>query len=543
MSRVSLMGQPVDTSLAGPSNRICEIPEKGWERLWLWGSERINPIVVKEVRQSLKSKQFTVSFGLTLVAAVAWTLVAVSMMVPRIYYIPGGLALLSGFFCILALPLMVIIPFSAFRSLTAETEDSTFELLSISALSSAQIVYGKMSSACLQIVLYLSALAPCIVLTYLLRGVSLFSILFLLGLTVLFSACETALALLLASIARTRMLQTGVSVLVLAGLLIAFFGWTSLIISEGFDEFDNPPREVYIGIFATLTIVAMALSLVLRAAAAAIDFPSENHSTAIRWRILGLTTLILFWFLLLLTAAPEAEIAVVLLTAFFIGGMILGALMTGERGVLSLRAQRSLPKTFFGRVFLTWFFPGAGLGYVFLICMFAAIALTMSAFELFFSNRLQGFSGNVAISATGYMLLCYLVIYLGVNRLLVLALFKHFPARMVGSVALLVVVLLLAHLVPWVSVFYYNDYREFPYSWHQAFNIPWSVTEVNDRLSLDIGASILIITLCAFGVFGLNLLMSTRDVMLVRVALPPRVREEDAQETAAPQPPPDPFAS
>ncbi|MCA9133244.1 MAG: hypothetical protein KDA45_08815, partial [Planctomycetales bacterium] len=198
MSPASLQG---DDSLAGNAllqvaaggdpttlqHRMTNLPESGWERAWLWASERINPIVIKEVRQSLKSKQFTISFGLTLIAAVSWTLIAVSLMVPRIFYLPGGMPLLAGFFCILTVPLMVIIPFSAFRSLTAETEDSTFELLSISSLSALQIVHGKMASACVQILLYLSALAPCIVLTYLLRGVGLFTILFLLGLTVVFA--------------------------------------------------------------------------------------------------------------------------------------------------------------------------------------------------------------------------------------------------------------------------------------------------------------------------------------------------------------------
>ncbi len=68
-----------------------------------------------------------------------------------------------------------------------ESEDGTFELLSISALSAWQIIFGKMTSAVVQIVLYLSALAPCIVLTYLMRGVSLFSILFALAIAVAFS--------------------------------------------------------------------------------------------------------------------------------------------------------------------------------------------------------------------------------------------------------------------------------------------------------------------------------------------------------------------
>ncbi len=542
MSQASLMGNLPDDQVAEFKHRISEIPDGGWERVWLWFSERINPIVVKEVRQSLKSKQFTISFGLTLIAAVGWTLIAISLMVPRIYYMPGGLPLLAGFFCILTLPLMVIIPFSAFRSLTAETEDSTFELLSISALSASQIVYGKMASACLQIVLYLSALAPCIVLTYLLRGVGLFTILFLLGLTVVFSISETALALLFASVARTRMLQNGMAVLALAGLLLAFFGWTALLINEGFDEFSNPPREVYVVIFALLTIVALAVSLVLRAAAAAIDFPSENHSSPLRRRLLGLLTLVLFWVLFAVVASSEGAIAISLLIGAFVVLMFIGALVTGERGVISPRAQRTLPKTFFGRVFLTWFYPGAGLGYIFLVCMFAALVVTLACVELYYDSSLNNFFGDSSVVAAGYMLLCYLVIYLGINRLLMMAFSRQLPVRMIGSTALLIVLLVLAHLLPLLFVYYMNDYREFDYGWHQAFNIVWSTTEAVENLSLDIGASIVIVTLCAIAVFGLNLLLSTRDVMLVRVAQPPRVRDEVGAETQAAASPADPFA-
>lgn len=91
MSQVSLMGQsplgqtpPTDGE--DFRHRITDPPQPGWETWWLWASERINPIVVKEVRQSLKSKQFTISFGLTLIAAVSWTLIAISLMVPHFLY-------------------------------------------------------------------------------------------------------------------------------------------------------------------------------------------------------------------------------------------------------------------------------------------------------------------------------------------------------------------------------------------------------------------------------------------------------------------------
>lgn len=532
-------------------HRMLENPKETWERCWVWASERANPIVVKEVRQSLKSKQFTFAFGATLLAAIGWTVLAVSLGVPRIYYVPSGATLLVGYLCILILPLMVIIPFSAFRSLTAETEDSTFELLSISALSATQIVHGKMASALVQIVLYLSAIAPCIVLTYLLRGVSIFTILFVLGLTFTFSVSEAALALLFAAIGRTRMVQNAASVVMLTALLLAGFGWLSFVLSGVLDEISSLPREVYLVLFGVGTIVVTAVSLVLHAAAAAIDFPAENHSTKLRLRILALVTLVFFWTLFAAIATEEAEALMVMLIFLFIFMMSIGALMTGEYGVISPRAQRTLPKTFFGRIFLTWLYPGAGLGYIFVVSIFAAMASTLAIAEVYYSASLRNWFGNDSVMVAGYVLTCYLIIYLGLNRLVLLCLPSSLPAKMVGSFALMAVILLFAHLVPLLVVFYLNGYREFDYGWHQAFNIFWTTNEAlrNSFRSTafqgvpsQIRTTMIIVTLSAIGVFGLNLLMCTRDVLLVRVAEPKRVREDKGLEDDTDKSTEDPFA-
>ncbi len=252
-------------------------------------------------------------------------------------------------------------------------------------------------------------------------------------------------------------------------------------------------------------------------------------------------SLFLFWMLMLLCASEDSDVAIGLLVSMFVFCMAIGALITGERGIISQRAQRTLPKTFLGRVLLSWFYPGAGLGYVYLVAAFGAVGLTMASFEFFYAVYLNNLSGNAAIAATAYLLFCYVVIYVGINRLLMLALARFFPARMLGAFALMIVILLMAHLIPWMLAFYLNDYREFDFAWHQSFNIYLTIFEVNHRFSLDLGATFVIVTLCASAIFGLNLVQCTRDIMLVRVALPPRVREEqDAnQETLEPV---DPFA-
>lgn len=543
MSQSTLSGLPLETSPSKSPHRITLDPQVRWERVWLWCSERINPIVVKEVRQSLKSRQFTISFGLTLVAAIAWTLLAISMLVPRIYYVPGGPPLLAGFFLILVLPMMVILPYSAFRSLTSETEESTFELLSISALSAKQIIHGKMASTCLQMVLYLSALTPCIVLTYLLRGVGLFTILFSLACTILFSVCETGIALMFAAVSRSRMLQTGMSVILLIGLLIGVFIWASFLLNFGLRTgvLAYPTSETLIVGLAILTVTLLATSLVLRAAAAAIDFPSENNSTSIRWRLFALVSLVYLWMIYLIASTTSAQVMSVILIASFVVLMLVGCLVTGERGILSPRAQRGLPATFAGRVFLSWFYPGAGVGYVFLCCLFGAIVLSCGLFELFADGSGWIDFSRVDIAEMGLLLWCYLALYLGCNRLLIMYLTRWTANRMVASAALLVVLLIVGHLVPLLAVFYFNDYREFDYAWHQTFNIFWTLVNLSQVNLSDMLPSAVLLTASGLGVFGINLMNCSRDIMLVRVAVPERLTDDGEQEEVA-KPPIDPFA-
>ena len=303
------------------------------------------------------------------------------------------------------------------------------------------------------------------------------------------------------------------------------------------EEFNNPPAATFLVMFALCTILASAISVMLNAAAAAIDFPSENHSTPLRWRLLGLASLVLFWSLVGYLYVREPEVAIVILAGYFIVVMALGGQITGELGIISQRAQRTLPKTFIGRVFLTWLFPGAGFGYIYLICLYAALALTLSVINI--TNN-----GRLSIAGTSYLLLCYLIIYVGINRLLMLAVPRTTTARSLASISMLIVVLIMAHLVPWVVTYYLNDYNDFPYGWHQAFNIYLTVAELNDRFSPQIGVSTTILTLCALVIFGLNLVLCSRDVMLVRVTAPPRVRLEDEAAAATIQSasPVDPFA-
>ena len=119
------------------------------ERALEWASEWLNPILVKEARQALKSKQFALPFSLLLACAWGWSLLGVALISPGVYYAPSGVYMLNGYYLVLAFPLLVIVPFAAFRSLASEREDGTYELLSITALGPRQIIAGKLGGAVL----------------------------------------------------------------------------------------------------------------------------------------------------------------------------------------------------------------------------------------------------------------------------------------------------------------------------------------------------------------------------------------------------------
>ncbi|MFC1759666.1 ABC transporter permease, partial [Planctomycetota bacterium] len=217
-------------------------PFAGIEKALVDLGDYLNPILVKESRQALKSRHFTLTFTALLACAWGWSLFGAVQQMPRIYYAPTGMFLLGGYYVILAVPLLVIVPFSAFRSLSSEREDGTYELLAITTLSSRQIVTGKLGSAILQMIVYYSVLAPCMAFTFLLRGVDILTIFMFLFYTFLASVLFSAIGLMIASLSAARSWQMLMTVVLLFALVIGSFSWF-IGFFEILDEMDNVPYD------------------------------------------------------------------------------------------------------------------------------------------------------------------------------------------------------------------------------------------------------------------------------------------------------------
>ncbi len=495
-------------------------------------SDRLNPILVKESRQALKSRQFAVTFSFLLVLALGWTFFAVALHTPAIYYAPLGKYVLAGYFWILLFPLVVIVPFSAFRSLAMEREDGTYELLTITSLQAHKIVSGKLGSAILQMTVYLSALAPCIAFTYLLRGVDLGFILIAIFGAFMVSVLFSAIGLVTATLANARHLQVILSVVLILGLAIAFI-WIGIVamgvMFGGFVVSVADPAVLdSIGCFATAWACAVALAYL--AAAAQVQFLSDNRSTPLRIAMVVSTLCMIgwaTWYGARWDDLQDAAEAILVLGWMF--WSVMGAFMVGERPDLSPRVRRNLPKTFLGRVCLTWFQPGPGSGYFFaltnmLMCAFIAVGLSLSA------GQIRDIDWTIAAATVS---VCYLAAYVGLGRLLVMALRHRQVEGPLLSFILHIVLVAFGVVVPLVVQWSMHGSTTYAYgSGYTALQIPnpfWTFDAgINGGPTFQNGwyVSTVVLVEAAVVMVLINLVLLAGGLMPVRESVPKRVADD-----------------
>jgi hypothetical protein len=496
-------------------------------------SEWLNPILVKESRQALKSRQFIVTFTLLLVFGWGWSLAGVAMLSQAAYYAPGGRFMLAGYFIILAVPLIVIVPFSAFRSLAAEREDGTFELLSITTLRARQIISGKLGSAIVQMAVYYSALAPCIAFTYLLRGIDVLTIGLMLLYTFLASILLSQLGLIAATITRSPHWQILLSV-----LLILFLAWCDvigsyamvmgMIYAAGSIEFDN--FYFWIAHVAILTFYVSFVALLLYAAAAQISFASDNRSTVLRIIMLIQQLLWVGWMTYVWVETNDSEILYVVVTIGSLYWFFAGSLLCGESGQLSPRVKRSLPQSFLGRALFTWFNPGSGTGYMFAVLNVWSLTLFVGIAGMIAEIYGNLGAGNFPKLFTASTLCAsYMTAYVGVGRLLVMALRQRYSTGLILPMLINVVFALLGIFAPLVFSGWLTGFSSMDYSGLQLTNWAWTIVEAVDGTLWGSSMVPILVYFVAACVLAVNLFVAMREVEQVRLATPHRVLEDEWQ--------------
>jgi hypothetical protein len=513
---------------------------------WLeWLGDRLNPLLVKETRQALKSRQFTLWFVLMLIASWLITIGGVAIIGPSISFVSAGGYLLLAYFFALAVPLVIVVPFTAYRSLAAELEDNTRDLLEVSTLSPYQIINGKLGSAVVQMLVYLSVLAPCLAFTYLLRGVDLPTIALLLSMAVSTSLALSLIGLLFAAVTRQRYAQVVLSIILAGALFLALWGLltSAWAITNYGAWFADDETKVVIAAISSAFVTSFALLYLT--AVKLVTFASANRSTALRWAMVVQQAVFLAWIGGLIAQAKGTGVnRAAIITGIFCGvyWLVMGSLLTGESPTLSRRVRRDLPQSTVGQMLFGLFNPGPGSGYLFVLANLLTVAVLFmfglaSNGGILNSNVVGPGPSNQTAAVFLLLGLSYVAIYLGLGKLLIAAARKVAVVTMLGSFLIHVLLVLACCGVPVLLQQSISWLRSPNYTYLQLPNAAWTLSDLldDDLTSMQWLTAVLIVPAVAACVFLVNLLIAAREAEQQRVAAPERVVQDDLELAPPPE--------
>lgn len=497
--------------------------------------DAVNPILVKETRQALKSRQFVVTFSLLLFASLAWTVVGSLLQMPQIYYMPSAPQMLTGYYFVLAVPMLLVVPLAAYRSLEGEVDDGTLELLAITSLSPRQIVTGKLASAALQMLLYFVALFPCVAFAYTLRGVDLPTLALLMGILIVSGLGLTMMALAMAPVSQGRMGQI-MSLLATIALLVAvefaLGNFAMELIQYGIQV---PMRDLLYFLISAFAILVSFLSILLMATTAKLTPESENRSTGIRVTVLFHLFCVLavaggFTFQLtndLDSQNPYDGVAIATVTTgyFVLFWALVGSMICAESPAMTARIRRELPGTFLSRLVWTWLTPGPATGLIFTVVCLTVCVASMHLLMINMSSLGPWAANQTATHGTlSILVVSYLTFALVGVRVLISFLRTRNPVSVGVGMAALAVVLLLMAVVPYGIALHWNDYRQFEYSAWQASNWVWTLEQAANG---SVDSIVIYLVVGAAGVaFLIHLVLLGQRVLPQRLATPERVLAE-----------------
>ncbi len=522
--------------------------EGRWQRWEAALSDRLNPILVKEARQGLKSRLFVFTFFAALLFAWGWSVLGVALLVDPAYEDSrAGLGMFLGYCAILAFPLLVVGPQAAYRSMVNEWEDATYELMSITSLEAGHIVRGKLGSALLQMMLYAAVFLPCIGFTYLLGGVSLLSI--AVGLVAIFagSVFATQLGLCLATMSRNRGGQMLLSVLFLVALLGLYWMvllFVGVLLLEGGGNAASSP-ELWYGLFVTLTLLASYGYALYQLTRSRLLFPSENRTTALRLALLVPPALWLAAWLAAMTPGfgpqlgMDDELTLFIFSAFFIHWAAVLLIIGGESGEISQRMRRRVPRSVLGRLFGLWLLPGPRLGYFYVLLSYAGMIFPWLLVLWYtlpspFSARFRP-AEWVRLAGAFW---CYLAIYGGIATWLLAWLRRRVVVNMMLAAAVISLQVVVFCIVPlFVEVITASG---IPFGQYSPIHLLNPIITIDELMANPAGGPEYWLMVLALPTVVVNVPGAYREMVLLYRTGPAQQPEPEA--AAKEQPPEHPFA-
>lgn len=270
-------------------------------------SDRFSPIVVKELRQGLRTRFFT--SALILFHTLIILLLCTGTLGAPVEAVNGIFWGIAGFM------LLVVMPLRGFSSLHTETTDGTLDMLTLTSIASFRILYGKWAALYSQSLLVAGSILPYMVARYFFGGVEILREAVALVMLVLGSGIITAGVLAFSS-QTPVLLRIFLSVCIGAGAMpLGFF--TAFLVSTS--QADSVVREFFalarweqcslVGGILILSVYVVYYFLAL--GSSRIAPPSENHSTRKRLVALVVHGLLMTTGLLLACFNKDADVGMI----------------------------------------------------------------------------------------------------------------------------------------------------------------------------------------------------------------------------------------
>ena len=330
-----------------------------------------SPMLVKELRQGMRTNLFTVAFILLQTVMILSLLAGLSD--------PGSSEVDGFFWFFIVVILLVVQPLRGFNALSAEYQLNTMDLIQLTKLNGWRITLGKWTALNAQTLLFLTGVLPYLVMRYFLGNVNFVIDLAALGMLGLGSALASAITIG-CSVFRFFILRGIILIGFGVGFIGLFFGLQETLFRSGL----SGSSDIWqLGLIAISLVYGCFFFLSF--GASRIAPLSENHSTRKRLVALAFTLIALG----LSLAGIEVK------TVIFVSAVILGLAaidaLTEPVPIYSrvLAPFRRNALTRFAAVFLA---PGwiSGIGFFFLCAAIWAVALHS---DNFFADPSPGVSG------------------------------------------------------------------------------------------------------------------------------------------------------
>jgi hypothetical protein len=461
-------------------------------RLFARLDDRLNPIVVKELRQAVQSRFVTSVLLLFLIVQlfiVGMALISAGVDAvsenPENYLGRSVFRVLQG---ILLGTCLLFIPGYTGLRLASERSEVNLDLLFITTLRPRAIIWGKFLSALILAVVVFSACAPFMTFTYLLRGIDVPTILLILVIDILAVAGAVQICIFMAVVPGNRVAKGLIGLMGFSGLigfLTTSITGTVALVTIGIGTYMDT-KEFWGAAGTVLVAVVSGIALFFTWSVAFISAPSANRAWPVRVCNLAvlLATGLMFgaWSRVLNSALP-LNLWVIFMSSLGILGVVTAVC---ERDHWGSRVARTIPCRWWLRVPAFLFYSGAagGLAFAFLL-----IGLTWLGLMAWLKTGTHSWDWENLKTTVGVMgvLLLYTFCYA-----MTAALFRNwFGMRPIYTWSFMVFLMVIGGTLPFV-VSYFMFYKEWRYETHFYWLLPnpiFAATEVprwvtGDRLRI-----------------------------------------------------------